>query len=455
MAHFAAGLPQFAGPIPAALPQLASLSGQAAGLVGQFAATAAKLAPKPDQKLDLVTPLVRRIINANYRLGAAAHAAALTALASSANIPEALRAEAITDLGDWAKPSGRDNVTGLWRPLPKRDADLAKKALEPQLVELLRSPATAVKLAVTKVSTKLGMKGGSASAFDLVADKAQPGNVRVEALRSLAVLKDAKLNDAVKLAQADADEGLRKEASKIQAQLKPGDATARLRTTLDTGTPGEKQSAFATLGTLNSTSADELLAQWVDKLLARQVPPALQLDVIEAAAKRTAPVVKEKLTKFERSRDANDDLRAYRECLTGGDAAEGRKIFLEKQEVSCVRCHKAGGEGGEVGPELTGIGSRQTREYLLDAIVYPNKQIAPGFENLIVTLNNGTAYAGLLKGENDTELELNSPEDGLMKLKKADIKSRERGLSAMPEEFRQILTKRELRDLVEFLSTVK
>ena len=442
-------------PIPAALPQLASLSGQAAGLVGQFAATAAKLAPKPDQKLDLVTPLVRRIINANYRLGAATNAAALTALATSANIPETLRAEAITDLGDWAKPSGRDNVTGLWRPLPKRDADLAKKALEPQLVELLRSPATAVKLAVTKVSTKLGMKGGSASAFELVADKAQPGTVRVEALRSLAALKDAKLNDAVKLAQADADEGLRKEASKIQAQLKPGDATARLRTTLDTGTPGEKQSAFATLGTLNSTSADELLAQWVDKLLARQVPPALQLDVIEAAAKRTAPGVKEKLTKFERSRDANDDLRAYRECLTGGDAAEGRKIFLEKQEVSCVRCHKAGGEGGEVGPELTGIGSRQTREYLLDAIVYPNKQIAPGFENLIVTLNNGTAYAGLLKGENDTELELNSPEDGLMKLKKADIKSRERGLSAMPEEFRQILTKRELRDLVEFLSTVK
>ena len=118
------------------------------------------------------------------------------------------------------------------------------------------------------------MKGGSASAFDLVADKAQPGTVRVEALRSLAVLKDAKLNDAVKLAQADADEGLRKEASKIQAQLKPGDATARLRTTLDTGTPGEKQSAFATLGTLNSTSADELLAQWVDKLLARQARQA-------------------------------------------------------------------------------------------------------------------------------------------------------------------------------------
>jgi quinoprotein glucose dehydrogenase len=108
-----------------------------------------------------------------------------------------------------------------------------------------------------------------------------------------------------------------------------------------------------------------------------------------------------------------------------------------------------------VGPDLTGIGTRKPREYILESIVFPNKQIAAGFESLLVTMKNGTVYAGLLKAENDSEMELNSPEDGLLKLKKAEIQSRERGLSAMPEEFRQILSKSDLRNLVEFLSSLK
>jgi len=165
--------------------------------------------------------------------------------------------------------------------------------------------------------------------------------------------------------------------------------------------------------------------------------------------------VKDKLTRFERSRPSDDDLRAYRECLKGGNVEEGKKIFLERAEVSCVRCHKAGGDGGEVGPDLGHIAASKQREYLLESIVYPNKHIAAGFESLLVTMNNGTIYAGLLKSETADELELNSPEDGLLKLKKADIKERQRGLSAMPEELRQVLSKQDLRNLVEFLSNLK
>ena len=148
-------------------------------------------------------------------------------------------------------------------------------------------------------------------------------------------------------------------------------------------------------------------------------------------------------------------MRAWRECLTGGDATEGKKIFLERAEVSCVRCHKINGEGGEVGPDLTGFASRKPRDYILESIVYPNKHLAEGYESVVVALRNGTTYAGTVKRETETELEVNSPEDGLLQIKKSDIKARERGLSAMPEELRQVLTKRDLRDLVEFLATLK
>jgi quinoprotein glucose dehydrogenase len=290
----------------------------------------------------------------------------------------------------------------------------------------------------------------------LVRDASQPATVRIEALKSLSAMKDSRTAEALKLALNDKNELVRTEASRLQAQLQPNDAVANLQQILERGTVGEKQAALATLGSLtNSPAAEKFLETWLDKLVAGNVTPELQLDVEDAANKRTALGIREKLRKFEESRPAEDNLRSFRECLVGGNAAEGKKIFLEKAEVSCVRCHKANGEGGEVGPDLTGVGTRHPREYLLESIVLPNQQIAAGFESILVTMKNGTTYAGIVKSETATELELNSPEDGLLKLKKADIQSRERGLSAMPEEFRQILTKKELRDLVEFLATLK
>jgi quinoprotein glucose dehydrogenase len=242
----------------------------------------------------------------------------------------------------------------------------------------------------------------------------------------------------------------------LQAQLRPDNATAHLKTILERGSISEKQSAFATLGGLtNSPDADRMLEEWLDKVITEKMPDELRLDVLDAANKRTSASIRDKIRKFEATRPAEDNLRSYRECLVGGDGVEGKRIFLEKAEVYCLRCHKVNGEGGEVGPDLTGIGAKQSREYLLESIVLPNKQIAPGFESTIVTMKTGATYAGVVKSETATEIELNSPEDGLVKLKKPDIESRERGPSAMPEELRQILTKQEMRHLVEFLANLK
>jgi quinoprotein glucose dehydrogenase len=453
-------------PIPAALPVLASLVHDHDLLARQEEASrkqretlaARKNPQKPeiDQEPDvLFQPLLRRIVNAHFRLGATANAQDLVAFAGGGVGPSVVRAEALTVLGDWAKPSGRDNVTGLWRPPGKRDSSAASKAVQQNIDALLQNPSSTVKLAAIKVATKLGVQEGAHAAFALLADDKQRGDVRTEALKALSSLKATKLDEAVKIGLAASDEALRNEATKIQARLKPADATAKLRATLDKGSTGEKQAAFATLATVPGATADEIFSQWLDRLMAKQVPAELQLDLLDAAAKRQAREVKDKLTRFERSRPSDDDLRAYRECLQGGNAEEGKKIFLERAEVSCVRCHKAGGEGGEVGPDLGHVGAGKQRDYLLESIVYPNKQIAAGFDSLLVTMNNGTIYAGLLKSETPDEIELNSPEDGLLKLKKADIKERQRGLSAMPEEFRQVLSKQDLRNLVEFLSSLK
>jgi quinoprotein glucose dehydrogenase len=161
------------------------------------------------------------------------------------------------------------------------------------------------------------------------------------------------------------------------------------------------------------------------------------------------------LQKFDRARPASDDLRSFRECLEGGQAPEGRRIFVERQDVYCIRCHKINGEGGDAGPDLTGIGARKSREYILESITYPNKQIAAGFEGVVLTMKDHNIYAGTLKKETETMIDLLSPEDGPIQVKKADIEKRERGQSGMPEELRQVLSKRDLRNLVEYLSGLK
>jgi ABC-type uncharacterized transport system ATPase subunit len=73
----------------------------------------------------------------------------------------------------------------------------------------------------------------------------------------------------------------------------------------------------------------------------------------------------------------------------------------------------------------------------------------------MISMKNGAAYAGVVKNETDSTLVLLSPEDGEVKLKKSDIASRDKGLSGMPEGLGQLLSRQELRDVIEFLGTLK
>lgn len=434
-------------PITNALPDLAALIND----LDLLLALPAGDAERPGAR----DAVLRRVVNANFRIGDMSNAVALAAFAANEKAPEKLRVQAIEMLGEWAKPSGRDRITGLWRPLPERDKYMAGDALQPVIGTLQKSSVNSVKLAATKMATALNIKDATFDPRETVRDVNAASSLRVEALRGMAAQKDTRLADTLKLALADKDEHLRKAATTIQAQLDPGDALTQINAALNSGSIAEKQNAIVTLGAMTNVAADNLLESLMEKLLAKAIPTELQVELIEAASKRTNSSVRDAWQKFERSRPANDDLRSYRECLAGGDIEEGKRIFIERAEASCVRCHKFNGEGGEVGPDLTGIGSRKDREYILESLVYPNKHIAAGFENVLVTLKNGTSYAGVIKSETKDTLEINSGEDGLVRVRKSDIKDRARGLSGMPEELRQVLSKRDLRDLVEFLTSLK
>lgn len=400
-------------------------------------------------------PLLRRVINANYRIGDAASAQALAMLSVRDTVPEGNRVEALEVLGNWAKPSGRDRVTGLWRLISERDASAAVEALRPVLAELLTTSSDKIQTVAARLAGQYRLSEASDALIALAKAPSAQAKVRSEALRALTALNHSLLPELLKLAAESEHETLRMEAVRLLAKLNPESGAERLASALQSGTVAEKQSALLALGEMSNATADKVMAEWMDKLVAGTVPMPLQLELVESAGKRKTPDIVEKLARFEKSRGTNE-IAQFVETLEGGNAAAGREIFFEKAEASCARCHKVGGEGGEAGPPLDKTLAARTREYLLESIIAPNKQIAPGYENTMVLLKNGDAHAGTVKSETETELVLNSTEvNGPVTIAKKDVETRRQGGSGMPEGVGELISKRDLRDLVEFLSTLK
>lgn len=412
------------------------------------------LAELSDGRVDTLS-LGYRVVNANYRLGTATAATRLATYATRTDVPAETRIEALRGLAQWAKPFPRDRVVGTFRPLPDRSPAPAAQALEVQLARLLKQNHEGVLIAAAQASVKLGLKQAFKPLSDLFTNRNAPPKARVEALHSLAELAAPSLAENLAKAFDDEEELVRREATRLQARTQSPDALNNLKKVLAKGSASEKQDALLALSDLTDPSVDELVLNYLDSLANNSASPEIRLDILDVAAKRKNPAVKSRLDAYRATLPKELPEAAIQDVLQGGDKDSGRKIFYERQDVACFRCHQINGEGGEVGPALTGIASKQKREYLLEAILFPNRQIAAGFENVMITLHDDRDYAGLVKSETATDLVLNSPEDGLLTLKKSDIKSRQKGLSAMPEEMGKTLSPRDLRNLVEFLSSLK
>ncbi len=404
---------------------------------------------------NLLDPLALRVLNACFRGGTLEDAHALARFAADESRSEVTRIEALEMLAEWPQPSGRDRVMGLWRPLATRPAENAVLALSPLVATILESGPENVVRAAALGCNQLKVVAARAALVDVFRKPTLGSTTRCEALKALATIGDANLESMVKEAVADQDATFRSEGRRWLAKLKPVDAVPLLVAVMQEGDVSEKQSAIQTLGELDCDAADQVLASWLTKLSAGEVPPEIQLDLITVCEQRTANgQLIEQLAVYNAARPRDDALAAYRECLSGGSAQRGRTLFFEKTEVACLRCHRVGTRGGEVGPVLNSIGLRENREYLLEAIVSPDRKIAKDFESVVLALDSGEVLTGVFKGEDDREVRLMTPEGQLLKIEKARIEERSRGPSAMPDQASKLLSKAEIRDLVEFLSSL-
>jgi quinoprotein glucose dehydrogenase len=431
-----AALAIYEAPIPDALPALADLAG----------------------KKGLTEAFERRAINAANRVGRAEDAAGLATVATRTDASKNLRVEALAILAAWANPPGRDRINGLWRPIEVRSNAVAIEALRPKVKELLLADSPdEVRRGTIAAVAELGIKEAGPDLVKLVVEAKGSGLSRADAIKALEKLNDPGLADAVEAAVGAFEGRVRSEGLRVLARLSPERAIPALAKVLraESSTTAEKQKALEILGASDRPEVDEILARYLVLLTEKEAPPSIELELIDAVSKRKSPGFADLLAKYEAARPKDGPLAGHLGELEGGDADRGRKIYKDSAAVYCVRCHKVAGEGGEVGPDLTGIGTKHPRPYLLESIVAPNQAVAQGFESVVLALNNGTVVTGVLKSEDAKSVKIMTAEAKLIEVPKAEIEERQRGPSAMPEDLSKKLTPAERRDLVEFLAGLK
>jgi putative heme-binding domain-containing protein len=130
----------------------------------------------------------------------------------------------------------------------------------------------------------------------------------------------------------------------------------------------------------------------------------------------------------------------------------GKRAF---QAAQCAACHRFDGEGGDVGPDLTGVAGRFGVRDLLESIVEPNKVISDQYQATLLRTKDGTVVSGRVVGEIDSKLQVVTDmlkPDQVTEVKKSEVaESKPSAVSPMPEKLIHPLGPDEVLDLLAYL----
>lgn len=401
-------------------------------------------------------PIVERILNANYRLGKEENIDRLIAFVTSSVGSEKMREAAMNLLGEWKSPGLRDKIMNRHLPLPDRSVEPVIARLQRNVASLAATP-DAVRDAFFKVGAKYDMKEIANLIGSIVSDAKAPARRRADAIVALASLNPDALKKQAGSLLTDSSEMVRVATLQSLVKMDPSAAVPAVEKAISSKATEERQTAWDLISSLDDSAAQTLLSKYSNKLFSGELPKDTWLNAAEAIAAKGTAVMKQSLETREKSfgaQAASDPKALYLDCVEGGDVEAGRELFFTRSNLSCVRCHKVGDTGGEVGPILSQLGKQKDAGYLLEAIVAPNQAIAQGFETVVLLTEDDETISGILKTETDGKLSIMDAQGAIIEVEKDAIVSRKKGLSSMPADLMKYLTKRELRDLVAYLSSL-
>jgi putative heme-binding domain-containing protein len=137
------------------------------------------------------------------------------------------------------------------------------------------------------------------------------------------------------------------------------------------------------------------------------------------------------------------------DALASASPQRGKMLF----QRTCGSCHQMFGEGGIIGPDLTGS-NRSNVNYILSNVLNPSEEIQDDYKMVVVTTRDGRTYSGNIIGENARQITLRVVGQDAVVINKSDVQSQEAtDVSMMPPGLFDMLRDEEVLDLVAYLRT--
>jgi putative heme-binding domain-containing protein len=259
-----------------------------------------------------------------------------------------------------------------------------------------------------------------------------------------ALLKDsqAKNNLAVGLATALSNSG--------DAEVVP----LLLALVQDAATPADLRRQSIKGATRTKAGAAEVLKLAAAKAFDDTYAPALSAALQSAPLDAAQQAIFAKLFPSPAGKDSKPLPSLVELAQRKGDAGNGAKIYATTGK--CATCHIVNNQGKEVGPNLSEIGSKLSRQAMFESIVFPSAGISHNYETFSAVMHDGTIFNGILISQTDEAVTLRNNEAITKVIARKDIDDLvKQKLSLMPADLAKLLSVEELTDVVEFLATLK
>lgn len=299
------------------------------------------------------------------------------------------------------------------------------QSTSPQLVELARSPKSSMTL--RRGALRSLTRINPAQAQDVLLQLAAPAEPF--SLRALAISQ---------LARVDANRAAQLAADQLQQAKPEDDFNDLLAAFLDL-----KQGSQILAAQLQSRPLEKDVA----RLLLRQM----------YSLGRTDPELNQVLSAQAGMNQASkpptpEEVAALvQEVAAKGNPARGEEVFRRK-DLSCMNCHAVSKGGGQIGPDLSAIGSSSPVEYLVTSVLDPDQAIKEAYISKTILTSDGKILQGLIEDRTNDALVLKDATGKKISIPIADIDDEVEGKSLMPKGLVNFMTHGELLDLIAFLS---
>jgi putative heme-binding domain-containing protein len=208
---------------------------------------------------------------------------------------------------------------------------------------------------------------------------------------------------------------------------------------------------------LSSTSGALMLAQALGE---NHIPEPIRAQVLAVAVKRPEPQIRDLFERFlpddQRIKRLGSTIRPEQILSLKGDPSRGKELFFKSTALQCVNCHRIAGTGNTLGPDLSEIGKKYTKNQILESILEPSKTIDPKYVAYLVETADGKVQSGLLVEKTEKEVVLKIVGDKELRIPAGKVQTlAPQRNSLMPELLLRDLTAEQAADLVEFLASLR